>query len=574
MDNYERYSSLLNWWYSAANNKRSELCRKFAGKASSLDNISSEERRFLVGCGFALRNGSITSGMERRLLEIFKTIIYELPDFEIPESSPPYSRHSITSMTPRMQFKLRKWQEEAFSAWKNSGRKGIIKAVTGSGKTCVALAAIEECLKEKGHVFVIVPTRALLKQWQKEIAEKLALDPELIGLAGGGSRCNPRRQKITVWVINSARKNLPAIMKDQPFLCPTLLIADECHRAGSKENSNLFSVNYDRTMGLSATPERQQDTAYERLLIPNLGKQVFNYSFPDAIRDKIIPPFDIVNLGVELNEDERYDYNDVTESIYKALGKLMIDYSHIRWHICKNYFKNRCYFHFDQLDSLCLRCSNYTPMDDVWESPQFFKFLNYIKENCNDTRVNSVFGLLFKRKDIVVNAAARVPLALQLLKKIPAEFKTIVFQERIKSASIVFSELRKESRQDNIGIYHSQMPDSYRKHILERFREGDINTLISCKALDEGLDVPSVNVGVIISSTSSLRQKIQRLGRILRVHPDKKKSVVFNIYVRNTTERNIMFRDLESDEMDKMAGFYTPEAGEERRFITEYLSLM
>ena len=55
--------------------------------------------------------------------------------------------------------------------------------------------------------------------------------------------------------------------------------------------------------------------------------------------------------------------------------------------------------------------------------------------------------------------------------------------------------------------------------------------LVTCRALDEGLDVPEAEFGIIGASTASLRQRIQRLGRVLRPHPDKKTATVVTLYV-------------------------------------------
>jgi superfamily II DNA or RNA helicase len=40
--------------------------------------------------------------------------------------------------------------------------------------------------------------------------------------------------------------------------------------------------------------------------------------------------------------------------------------------------------------------------------------------------------------------------------------------------------------------------------------------------LNEGVDVPDANVGVILSGSGSVREHVQRLGRILRKRPEKR----------------------------------------------------
>lgn len=58
---------------------------------------------------------------------------------------------------------LRTWQERALERWEEDGRKGIVSAVTGSGKTFMALSAIERAPEDT--VLIVVPTVPLLEQW-------------------------------------------------------------------------------------------------------------------------------------------------------------------------------------------------------------------------------------------------------------------------------------------------------------------------------------------------------------------------------------------------------------------------
>ena len=51
------------------------------------------------------------------------------------------------------------------------------------------------------------------------------------------------------------------------------------------------------------------------------------------------------------------------------------------------------------------------------------------------------------------------------------------------------------------------------------------------KCLDEGVDVPRAELAVFCASTGNPRQFIQRRGRILRKHPDKKYAVIHDLVV-------------------------------------------
>jgi superfamily II DNA or RNA helicase len=59
-----------------------------------------------------------------------------------------------------------------------------------------------------------------------------------------------------------------------------------------------------------------------------------------------------------------------------------------------------------------------------------------------------------------------------------------------------------------------------RRRLLQKFRDDTYSAIVSSQVLDEGVDVPDANVGIILSGTGSSREYRQRLGRILRPSGD------------------------------------------------------
>src|SRR6476469_8060397 len=87
------------------------------------------------------------------------------------------------------QQELYRWQLDALVAWLRCGRRGVIEAVTGSGKTDVAIAAISDALRRDRFVLVIVPTRVLLEQWHGRLLA--ALPTARIGRLGDSGKDRP-----------------------------------------------------------------------------------------------------------------------------------------------------------------------------------------------------------------------------------------------------------------------------------------------------------------------------------------------------------------------------------------------
>jgi superfamily II DNA or RNA helicase len=80
-----------------------------------------------------------------------------------------------------------------------------------------------------------------------------------------------------------------------------------------------------------------------------------------------------------------------------------------------------------------------------------------------------------------------------------------------------------------------------RKEILKRLQGGEYLAVVTCQVLNEGVDVPSASVGIILGGTGSTTENVQRLGRILRKHGDKR-AILYEIVARGTAEEYVSER--------------------------------
>ena len=73
------------------------------------------------------------------------------------------------------------------------------------------------------------------------------------------------------------------------------------------------------------------------------------------------------------------------------------------------------------------------------------------------------------------------------------------------------------------------------KRTLKAFNEGRLKALVTSRVLNEGVDMPAASVGVVLSGSGSVREHVQRLGRLLRPGQGKH-AVLYEVVAAGTSE--------------------------------------
>ena len=363
-------------------------------------------------------------------------------------------------------MKLREWQAKAFPLWW-SKKRGIVKVVTGGGKTVFAIHCLTKYLEEnKDHsIFIVVPSIALLDQWyeglQKDFNEKE------ISLNGGGEHLE-KLSRINISTIDSVKN----IIK-QFDASKTLLIVDECHKIGTEKRGEVLSNSWHATLGLSATPERDYDDNFYIIIRKILGDIIFDYDYIDAREDEVIVNFKLLYAYAAMTPDEEEKYKKFTKSIQRRAATI----------------------------------------------------------GGNDMNDYPLKMLIFNRARMVKNSKNRIPFGIELL------------QKHKRDSWIVFTENKKQAKEFNkiintkgykSAIYNTDLDNAEREENLNNFKNGNLNVLVSCTALDEGFDMPEADGAMILSASSSKRQRIQRMGRVLRITANKQNALIVTVYSSKT----------------------------------------
>ena len=329
--------------------------------------------------------------------------------------------------------------------------------VTGGGKSKFAVLCAHQWLTRNsgGLVEVIVPTISLQDQWVVALESDLGLTSNQITTS---VTAVSSETVFLVVVVNSARNHR------LPSERPIMLIADECHRYASAENSRALQGDWSATLGLSATAEREYDDGLSLILIPALGELIFSYDLSDGLRDGVVSSYRALNISVDLDDDELTEYQDLSRKIGAAIAQ---------------------------------------------------------------DRADAVRRLAMQRSRVVNRARWRVPTALALIDQ-HRDRRIMVFCEEIAQANILTKLLL--SRNHSASVYHSKLGSEVRRDNLRQFQRGMNDVIVACRALDEGVDIPEADMAVIVSSTATRRQRIQRIGRALRSVPGKAEAIIATIY--------------------------------------------
>ena len=201
------------------------------------------------------------------------------------------------------------------------------------------------------------------------------------------------------------------------------LIVDECHKAASEHFRAALQISTVANLGLSATPERPYDDGLKEVLVPALGPVIFEYGYGDALRDGVIVPFELRNLVFELEEDRQTEYNKLSKAIARSVSHHGVD-------------------------------------------------------------AEESIALFLKRARVLNLSLNRIRLTIKLIAASPGK-RTLVFHEDIEACNLIYSVLAEN--EVNAGVYHSKMTLRARAKMLSDYRKGEIDVLVTCRALVEGL---------------------------------------------------------------------------------------
>ena len=267
-----------------------------------------------------------------------------------------------------------------------------------------------------------------------------------------------------------------------------IVICDEIHLGLSPQYRKFFENNtYDKLLCMTATlPEELE---YKQLL-NDLAPTIYKITLDECVDLGIVAPYNIYCKPVQLTTTEKTDYKKANNSFvyYKyQLGQFNA---------------------FDEAKRI---------MGDKNAHP-------------DDKKCAVMFYRAIRERKKIVDFAANKIIEFQKLVLTNVHNKILAF-----SGANDFTDQLCASVSPLSATYHSKKTKKQREKALEDFKAGKVTVLCSTKALNQGLDIPDANVGIMCGITSKSLSMIQRVGRLIRFQ-EGKVGEIYILYVENSQE--------------------------------------
>ena len=398
------------------------------------------------------------------------------------------SYHKSKNEQSRRQKRIRPYQEQAINEFINNEYAHFYEMATGTGKTFTAVKTVERAIKDKGPLFVVVcvPQTDLQPQWKAAFEECDFEDIYYLGgLAAGKSDENYDDASILFY---GERKTVICIAVYDTFFakfasqCNNIddlfFIVDEAHNLTPSYLKAIPKEPLCR-LGLSATLER-----FERYQVDGIksfftkGKdETFVYSIEDAIDADYLSHYRYHPIIVYLNDDET--------NRYKAKSKALA--------------------------------------------------LEMNQENRDEDKISR---LRTERSLIIKQASGKLFQLENMGGDYPFRNSVIYCGQGKAEEESIIDRVTQIVHDMNLRVSQFTSKTVDRTKVLEKFSQGYFDVLVAIKCFDEGVDVPKLDKIYILSSDSSLRQTVQRRGRVLRqcAESGKKEANIYDMIVLPTLQ--------------------------------------
>lgn len=396
------------------------------------------------------------------------------------------------------------YQQGAITEWSKENFRGIFNMATGTGKTLTALGAVSylsKVLADKLCVFIVCPYQHLVEQWCEDI-RWFGVEP--IICYSNYSWKEDLKNKIRYFNIG-VEKNFCVITCNATFSTPYMqemvdkvkgnmcIIVDEAHNFGAKKQILCMKECFKYRLALSATLERHHDEKGTQALKDYFGKECINYPLSRAIAEDKLTPYYYYPIPITLDDDELYEYNNISEKISKIL---------------KGHDRNEPLP--KSAEMLLIKRSRII----AGARNKLKKLYELMKEHKND-------------KNMLVYCGATKVYNNDYRDDFDDDLEVEFDGKKTRQIEIVVDMLGNKLGM-SVNKFTSEENAEKRELLKTNFANGNLQCLVAIKCLDEGVNIPGINTAFILASSTNPKEYIQRRGRVLRKAKGKQYAYIYD----------------------------------------------
>lgn len=405
-------------------------------------------------------------------------------------------QHLIQSLARRTAGKqsqpiiLRDYQEDAINAWVGNNYHGFFVMATGTGKTWTAIYAAKRLVeKHEAMIVICAPYKHLVKQWAEDV-DKAFPNSRIILVSSENLEWAKQLSKEIIHQRYAQGRQIIVITTMASFGMPRfmdtitkstedkLLIVDEAHRFTNRLEE--YQTIYKYMLGLSATPFSGKNAGKGKELMEFFGGEVYALPIEDALKRGFLVPYYYYPLFVYSTPEEEEQFRSYSIKIPSC-------------------FKGNTCINPDQLVKLLRGRLRVISMSE--------HKMEQLKDFIANMGNKDHFVVYCGDGKLIDDSSGEAIRHIQAVKKILS------------------------SQGYKVSQFTAKENMSERMNLVNSFNLGNIEALAAIRCLDEGINIPSIESALILSSNDDYREFVQRRGRILRKYKDKKSATIYDIIV-------------------------------------------
>ncbi|MFD3707119.1 DEAD/DEAH box helicase [Nocardia sp. NPDC058658] len=391
---------------------------------------------------------------------------------------------------------LRNWQQRALALWIDKGRKGVIEAVDGTGKTVLGVRAVLEAVTAGTPAVVVVADDQACTRWLAELAA-VAPDCRVTGPNIGPRLGSPRTWQVAIVTPST----VPRLRQIAPAAecSDALLVIDDIDRYSDGVFAQVLTDQFATRLALTRALDRGDQTVRAKLL-PYFGPVLAGCDYATARADGVLEPITLIHVAVDLDPKERAALDRAQALVDREYDTLVGTYG-------------------------------------APESPTEFRlFVEALAagRGSGAHHANRYLAAVADRATALAESSAKLDLVRALPADLLATTQSVIFADRPVAAAQIHRVLAANGVA--AATTSPTLTAQQRSTIADGLRDKSVSVLVEQRILDPTLTIPGAEIALLLARTRDSTQLVHRLSRVVGPGRSSRRRLVIVAFVAGSAE--------------------------------------